>query len=288
MSDHWTVARVLSWMTQDFTSLGISSSRLDAELLLSHVLQCDRVKLYMDMQRPLGREELDAARKLVQRRRTREPVAYILGEKEFYRRRFGVNRAVLVPRPETELLVDRALEILPPAAARALDLCTGSGVVAITLLAERPGLQVDATDISSEAISVAQQNAERHGVLGRLGLCHGDLFEPLPAHRAYSVITANPPYVASNELSGLAPEVAEHEPKLALLGGDDGLQVVRRVCEQAREHLEPGGGLLLEIGAGQARAVAEMLEAGAFEHVAVHRDLAGIERVVEARRALSS
>jgi release factor glutamine methyltransferase len=299
MNETWTVQRILTWMAQDFTALGVGSPRLDAELLLCSVLGCDRVKLYMDMPRPLSRDELDAARSLVQRRRKREPVAYILGEREFYKHTFEVTSAVLIPRPETELVVDRALEALPKGAlndaadfvaasgepARVLDLCTGSGAIAITLAAERPLLQVDATDISDAALAVAKRNAARTGVAERVELMHGDLFAPLPRERRYAVITANPPYITEADYKRLAPEILQHEPSLALLAGADGFSVLRRICAEASEWLAPNGLLAMELGAGQAPAVMDMLHATQrFTDIAAHRDLAGIERVVEAKR----
>jgi release factor glutamine methyltransferase len=289
-SETWTVQRILQWMTQDFTALGIGSPRLDAELLLCSVLACDRVRLYMDMPRPLAAEELDAVRALVQRRRKREPVAYILGKREFYRRTFEVSPSVLIPRPETELVVDRALAALPRDASEptepafVLDLCTGSGAIAITLATERALVHVDATDISPEALAVATRNAEQNGVAERSAFLLGDLFAPLPRDRRYAVITANPPYVAEADYAALAPEITQHEPALALVAGADGLDVLRRICTEAAGWLAPGGTLLLELGAGQARAVMALLEATqCFTNIAAHRDLAGIERVIEAQ-----
>jgi release factor glutamine methyltransferase len=286
VTEAWTVARLLAWTTQDFKALGLHSPRLDAELLLSHALGCDRVRLYMDMPRPLEQSELDAVRALVIRRRKREPVAYIVGRKEFYRHELEVTPDVLVPRPETELLVDRARELLPAEASGALDLCTGSGAVAIALALERPELRVDATDVSEAALAVAARNVERHALQARVALHHGDLFEPLPAGARYPVITANPPYVAEADWPGLAPELRLHEPAVALLAGAEGLDVLRRICEDAPDFLEPGGALLLEVGQGQARAVGELLaQQGSFEPAVSHKDLAGIARIVEAKRA---
>jgi release factor glutamine methyltransferase len=284
MTETWTVQRILAWMAQDFTALGLASPRLDAELLLCNVLQCDRVRLYMDMPRPLAREELDAVRALVQRRRKREPVAYIVGQREFYKHTFEVSSAVLIPRPETEVVVDLALAVLPKGAtelAYALDLCTGSGAIAITLAAERTALHVDATDISPDALTVATRNAERIGVAERVTLLRGDLFEPLPRDRRYAVITANPPYVTDADYKTLAPEILQHEPSLALVAGVDGLDVLRRICAQAADWLAPQGLLAMELGQGQAPAVIELLSATKrFAGVTAHRDLAGIERVV--------
>jgi release factor glutamine methyltransferase len=284
MTEAWTVQRVLAWMTQDLQGLGIASPRLDSELLLSHALQCDRVRLYMDMQRPLDPTELAAVRALVVRRRRREPVAYILGRREFYMRPFTVDASVLVPRPETEVLVDRALDALPTDAARALDLCTGSGVIAVTLALERPSLQVDATDISEAALAVARGNAERLAAADRVHIFHGDLFAPLPTPQRYALIAANPPYVRDADWSTLAPDITAHEPRTALLAGAEGLDVVARICSESPAWLEPGGALLMEIGSGQAAAVIALLAGtGAFEPAVAHRDLAGIDRVIEAR-----
>jgi release factor glutamine methyltransferase len=276
---------MLGWMTQDFSSLSLGTPRLDAELLLSHALGCDRVRLYMDMQRPLLSAELEAVRALVVRRRRREPVAYILGRREFYRHELEITKDVLVPRPETELLVDRALEILPAAATRALDLCTGSGAVAIALALERENLEVDATDLSEAALALAARNVERHGLTLRVHLHLGDLFAALAPGARYPLVVANPPYVGEREWPSLAPEVTQHEPRMALLAGPDGLAVLRRLCAAAPDFLEPSGALLLEVGRGQAEAVCELLAAHAsLEGVRSHKDLAGIERIVEARR----
>ena len=279
---------MLAWMARDLSALSIASPRLDAELLLSHALGCDRVRLYMDMQRPLDRAELAAIRALVVRRRRREPVAYILGRREFYKRDFEVNADVLVPRPETEVLVDRALDALGSASGapvRVLDLCTGSGVVAITLALERENLSVDATDVSEGALAVARRNVERHGLRTRVELHHGDLFAALPQARRYGLITANPPYVSEGEWASLAADVAEHEPRVALLAGPHGLSVIERLCASAADWLEPSGTLLMEVGHRQAQAVLALLQqTGRYERAIAHHDLAGIERVIEARR----
>jgi release factor glutamine methyltransferase len=276
---------MLGWMAKDLAALSLASPRLEAELLLSHALGCDRVRLYMDMQRPLDKRELAAVRALIVRRRRREPVAYILGRREFYKRDFEVDASVLVPRPETEVLVDRALDALPDGVARALDLCTGSGVIAITLALERESLLVDATDIFEPALAVARRNAARHAIEDRVQFHQGDLFAALPEPRRYALIAANPPYVRDAEWPDLAPDIAEHEPRIALLAGPSGLSVIERLCEAASDWLEPGGRLLMEVGRGQAAAVSELLSrTGSFDRIAAHRDLASIERVVEAHK----
>jgi len=281
----WTVQKMLGWMAKDLAALGVSSPRLDAELLLSHALGCDRVRLYMDMPRPLEPEELAAVKALVVRRRKREPVAYILGRREFYRRWFEVTQDVLIPRPETELLVDRALEALPAGEGRALDLCTGSGAIAISLALERPELQVDATDLSEAALAVARRNAEQLGASERVQFFAGDLFEALRGRDArYALIAANPPYVGEAEWPSLAPELA-HEPRMALLAGQDGLDVLKRLCAEVADYLAPSGVALFELGVGQADSVRALLAADVrLEDVQAHKDLAGIERIVQARK----
>jgi release factor glutamine methyltransferase len=296
----WTVQKMLGWMAKDLAALGVSSPRLDAELLLSHALGCDRVRLYMDMQRPLDAAELAAVKTLVVRRRRREPVAYILGRREFYLRSFEVTKDVLIPRPETEVLVDRALEALPARegeggegdaqsaaedGVKALDLCTGSGAVAISLALQRPELVVDATDVSEAALAVARRNAEQLGASERVSFFAGDLFDAVRERGPYALIVANPPYVGEAEWPSLAPEL-EHEPRLALLSGHDGLDVLRRLCAEVPDFLAPGGVALFELGLGQADAVRSLLAADArMQDVHTHKDLAGIERIVQARRA---
>ncbi|MFW6051334.1 MAG: peptide chain release factor N(5)-glutamine methyltransferase [Myxococcota bacterium] len=285
MSETWSIRRVLDWTARDFAARGIDTARLDAELLVAHALGLERVGLYLDLDRPLQPAERERIRALVKRRRDREPVAYILGRREFYGRTFEVGPAVLVPRPDTETLVEHALA-RPTGENRVLDLCTGSGIVAITLAAEREDLRVDATDLSEEALAVARRNAERHGVADRIEWLAGDLFQALPPDRRYALITANPPYIAEGDFASLEPEVARWEPRIALAGGSEGLDVVQRIARGAGERLVPGGRVLVEVGAGQAPEVARLFEEAGLVHAATHRDIAGIERVVEATASL--
>jgi release factor glutamine methyltransferase len=282
----WTTRSLLGWMAHDFTALGLGTPRLDAEIMIAHVLGVDRVHLYMDLDRPLTAAELGAVRALVVRRRQREPVAYLTGQREFYRRAFEVSPAVLIPRPDTECLVERALVLLAPErSARVLDLCTGSGAIAVSLAAERRLVHVDATDISSEALAVARRNAERHGVTERLSFHEGDLFEALTETRRYDLIVANPPYVRVDELPQLAPEL-RHEPSFALLAGVDGYEVLDRLATDARGWLAEHGVVLFEVGEGQAAHVIDALRRQpAFRDVSSHADLGGVARVVEAHAA---
>lgn len=274
---------MLAWMAKDFAQRGIESARLDAEVLAAHALGITRVGLYLDLDRPLVPAELDAMRALVVRRRTREPVAYIVGAKEHYGRPFLVTRDVLVPRPETELLIERSLVRLPErtdgVAPRVLDLCTGSGIVAIGIAKEREDARVDATDVSPAALGVARQNAAKHGVVERVAFHEVDLW-PLDGAR-WDVVVANPPYIARDETAELAPELA-HEPELALFADEKGLAVIRRIVVGARDRLTPAGVLLIEIGRGQGEAVRAMCMEHGFGSAELQKDLAGIERVVEA------
>jgi release factor glutamine methyltransferase len=283
VADTWTIREVLRWTARDFGERGVDAPRLDAELLVAHALEMDRVGLYLDMDRPLSADELVRVRALVQRRRQREPVAYILGTREFFGRAFEVGPAVLVPRPDTETLVERALELLPKGPARVLDLCTGSGIIAISLAASRPDVAADATDVSKEALEVAARNAERHAVGDRITWLLGDLFAAVPTGRRYDLVTANPPYISEGELPTLAPEVARWEPRLALAAGAEGLDVLERITAGIPEVLRPGGAVLVEVGLGQAPSVCQALEAAGLHEVRAHRDLGGVERVVEGR-----
>jgi len=279
----WTLGRVLSWAAKDFAGRGLDAPRLDAEILLAHALGLRRLDLYLRHEQPLTESELGAIRALVARRRQREPVAYIVGHRDFYGRSFAVDPRVLVPRPETEGLVERALDALGPSAEglRALDLCTGSGCVAITLAAERAGLIVDAVDLSPEALVVAAANAATHGVSDRVAFFPGDLWGPVSG--LYALITANPPYIPASELDGLMPEVRDHEPRLALDGGPDGTTLLRTVVLGASAHLAPGATLVVELHWDQGpRALALAAEAGLVD-ATVARDWGGHERYLVAR-----
>jgi release factor glutamine methyltransferase len=286
----WTVRRIVAWMQADFERRGIETARLDADLIVAHALGVKRITLFLDPDRPLIEAELTAVRALVERRRAREPMAYILGEREFYGRSFVVTPDVLIPRPDTETLVDAALAFLrsregaAPLAGDVVDLCTGSGAVAITLAAECKDRSVWATDLSSRALAVARQNAERLGVAERLTWCEGDLFAALAPAQRFACITINPPYIGAHELAGLEADVRDFEPRLALDAGDDALSFYRRIARAAGQHLLPGGALMVEVGFDQAADVRALFEAAGFGSVRALRDLGGIDRVVAAVR----
>jgi release factor glutamine methyltransferase len=283
-AEAWNVRKVLGWTAQHFEKKGIDSPRLTAEVLLAHVLKVDRVRLYTDLDKPLSAPELQGYRALIERRASGEPTAYLTGTKEFYARSFQVDARVLVPRPETELLAEGALRALPAdAPSLALDLCTGSGCLAVTLAAERAQATVHAVDLSAAACEVARANAERHGVAARVTVFEGDLFAPLPLEARYQVIVSNPPYLRGRELATLSAEV-RREPKLALDGGPEGLSVLERLIPAAFGRLVPGGLIALEIGEWQADSVSRLLTDAGFTEVRVDRDMARLIRLAYGRR----
>ena len=279
----WTIREVLDWATKDFAGKGIDSPRLDAELLVAKALGTDRVGLYLDLHRPLIDGERSAIRPLVTRRREREPVAYILGYRDFYGRRFTVTPDVLIPRPDTETLVGYALECIPEdAPCRVLDVGTGSGSIAITVAAERPSATVTATDLSPAALEVAKENAERLGVADRIRFERANL---LNDGERFDVILSNPPFVASADLESLPAGVRDHEASLALEAGEVGLDVIRALLTAAAGVTSKGAPMLIEVGAGQAPSVCDLAAAHPdWEPHAVHVDLNRIERVVHLRR----
>jgi release factor glutamine methyltransferase len=282
----WTISTVLKWATDDFRGRGINHPRLDAEVLLAFALGATRVQLIVDSSRPLMPPELARFRDLVKRRRAREPVAYLLGEREFYGRPFRVDSRVLIPRPDTETLVDVGLKRTAhlSLSARVLDLCTGSGCVGISLARERPTTSVHATDMDGGALTVARENAQRLGAY-RVSFSRGDLYEGLRApFGAFDLIVANPPYIPSPDIAGLELDIRGFEPALALDGGGDGLDTLRRVVLGATPFLARGGALAVEVGAGEADAVAELFARSGFTDVQRTRDYGKIERVVHGVR----
>jgi release factor glutamine methyltransferase len=293
----WTVRSMLLWAREWLGKKGVDNPRLDAELLLARALECDRLRLYVDHDKPLAPAELSRFKALIVRRAEREPVAYILGVKEFYGRPFAVDRRAFIPRPETELLVQEALKALreglakpddaagpedPAGPLRALDLCAGSGAVGVSLAAELPALEVDMVELSEPAAEVARANAAAHAP-GRATVYTGDLYAALPEPVRYRAVVANPPYVPLRDEARLAPEIALHEPSLALYGGEDGLAVIRRIVAGAKGWLSAGGTLLLEIDPPEAQEVIALCGAVGLSGVRVTQDLAGHDRIVVAR-----
>ncbi len=281
----WTVGELLAWTTERFRQAGIDEARVDAEHLLAEALGCKRFDLYVRHDRLLGEAERGPFRELVKRRLAREPVAYITGRRGFHALDLdlAVDRRVLIPRPETEHLVDWALEHLPKPGdgLQVVDVGTGTGAIALAIKKARPGARVVAVDRSPEALAVASANAERLGVdveFRRSNL----LADVPPPAGGWDAVLANLPYIPSDELRGLAPEVRDFEPHLALDGGSTGLLLVERLIREcaAPGVLAPGGRIFLEIGQGQAPATGECLERAGFREVQARRDYAGIERVV--------
>lgn len=274
----WTSLELLRWTAGYFREHGVSSPRLDAELLLAHALDMKRIDLYLEFERPVGAAGRDRFRELVRRRaRDRVPVAYLTGVREFWSKSFGVTEDVLIPRPETETLVRVAAELTPSNVA---EIGVGSGAVCGSLASELPDARFVAVDCSAAALRVARRNLESLGSADRVQLVRGDGLGALAG--PFDLIVSNPPYVPTRELDKLAPEI-QHEPRLALDGGPDGLELIRQLAEAAPRALAAGGRLVLEIGQDQAPRVAELLRGVGAGEIRAHEDLAGVERVVSAR-----
>lgn len=274
---------VLQRTSRFFAERGIPSARLDAELILSHVLGLDRVALYLQHDRPLSEDELERLRPLVRRRGAREPLAWILGTKGFWKVELHSPPGVLVPRPDTETLVEAALSWLPEDEERFLaDVGSGTGAVGLSILVARPKTKLYATDLSPEAIAATRENASRLGLSERVGVLRGPLLSPIPPSRPIDLVLSNPPYIPSAQIATLAPEIRDHEPRLALDGGPDGLDVYRALIPLAAARARVG--VLLEVGDGQAAEVGALLAAAGLREIQTWRDLSGTERVVGARR----
>ena len=283
MTERWTVLKILQWTADYFAGKEIASARLEAELLLAATLDMDRVGLYVNFERPLVSSELAAFREQVQRRAKGEPVQYILGETEFWSLPFTVSPAVLIPRADTEVLVEEALSRIE-GPVHLLDVGTGSGAIAVAMAHEKPEIQVTALDCSEEALHVARGNAERNGVAERVSCLAGDLAELPPG--PFAMVVSNPPYIPTADCEQLMTEVRDHEPRLALNGGEDGLNAYRQLTSQSGEILLPGGWLLVEVGIGQAEDVVALFEAAGLAEIKSRDDYAGIPRVVAGRKKL--
>ena len=283
MSEPWTIGSLLQWTTQYFRDKGVDNPRLDADVLLSFLLGKDRLYLYVHFDQPMQQAELAAYRDMVKRRAARTPVAYITGQKEFMGLEFHVSPAVLIPRPDTEVLVEAAtVRLTEIKDGMILDVGTGSGAVLIGTLARTPDCRGVATDISEAALAVARANAERLLKSGQANFHQTDLF---PADVVlYDAILSNPPYITVAEMATLAPEVLQ-EPELALCGGTDGLDFYRRLIDGGLARLKPDGFMAVEVGAGQAATVAELAQQAGWRTEQIIADYAGIERVVVLRPA---
>ena len=314
MSDApWTIGRLLNWTTDFLKEKGAESPRLDAEVLLAHVRGCKRIELYTAFEQPASEELRAKFRELIKERAAGKPVAYLVGHREFFSLPFKVTPDVLIPRPETELLVVRAIDIAKPqprvndppernetdaeptpapkpapAPLKPItiaDVGTGSGIVAVTLAKHLPNAKVTMIDVSPAALKVAQGNAERTKVSDRIEAIESDLFAAVPADRKFDLIVSNPPYITSDEMQQLAVDVRRYEPTLALDGGPEGTTVIERLIPQAAERLRPGGWLLMEISPTIVGRVEQLLEADPRLHrEPTQKDIAGLARVVQARR----
>jgi release factor glutamine methyltransferase len=261
---------------------GIENARLEAELLLAHVLGIRRLDLYLQFERPMQENELERFRAVVRRRLKREPLQYIVGHTQFRALDLKVDRRALIPRPETEILVGVVLDFVGDAPARIIDIGTGTGAIALSLAKEAPQCSVVATDVSADAAELARENALANGM--DLDVRVGDLWVAAP-QGCFDVAVSNPPYIAETERPELQPEVRDFEPGGALFAGDDGLTVLRALITDAPARLNAGGLLALEIGSTQAAAVVALIEAtSSFENIRVVRDLSGRERIVTAVR----
>ena len=291
MSEEWTIQKLLTWITDYLTAKKVDAPRLSAELLLSSVLGLKRIELYTQFNKIVPKEQLDRLRDLTKRAGLHEPVAYLVGKTEFYSLEIEVTRDCLIPRPETELLVQRTIEFLRTRPARpqyVCDLCTGSGCIAMAVARNFPDAKVVASDVSAAALSIAARNVARHQLQDRVVLVCGDLFEPLVPPldvTSFDVVVSNPPYVSAAEYGKLDRNVRDYEPKEALLAGPEGLDIYRRICEKIDPFLKSGGGLFLEIGYAQGQTVPNLLEqTGLFVDIKVEKDVYAHDRLVTARR----
>jgi len=290
----WTVRRLLEWTSSFFARKEVDAPRLAAELLLAHVLKYPRIKLYTDYERPLDEKDLKTFRDLVQRAGEHEPIGYLTGRAHFFNLEFEVTPAVLIPRPDTETLVENVLQFCRSApgfeAPRVLDLCTGSGCIAAAVAHHLKNATVLATDISEAAVDVARRNVERLGLSGRVTVEHGDLFEPvarIPDPQPFDLVLANPPYIPTADIEKLDRNVRDYEPVGALDGGMDGLVVHRRIVADAPARMVPGGRIYLEIQFDHTDAVKQIVGSREeLEDVRVLKDYGGNPRVVTARKKL--
>jgi len=290
---NWTIQKLLNWTTDHFTEKSIDSPRLSAELLLSHVLDMSRIELYTQFDKLVSKQQLDRLHDLVKRAGQHEPIAYLTGKTEFYSLQFDVTPDCMIPRPETELLVERAIEFLRRRTGKQFicDLCTGCGCIAIAIAKNFPNADIIATDISDAALDITAQNIEKHKLNERIKLLCGDLFDPLIPQldiSKFDLIVCNPPYVSAAEFESLETNVKAYGPRIALYAGEDGLDVYRRIVEKVDRFLKPDAALMLEIGYAQGQAVRELLEqVGCFSKITIEKDHNNNDRIVTATKTSS-
>ncbi len=288
-TEPWTIGRLLTWTVDYLEQHDVESPRLDAELLLAESRHCERIDLYTAFNEPASDETRTAFRELVRRRAEGTPVAYLVGRREFYSLGFRVTPDVLIPRPETELVVvtllDRIKASQTSEPVSIADVGTGSGAIAVAVAKHFPQCHITAIDVSRAALDVAAKNVADHGVEDRVTLALGNLLADLPADERFDYIVSNPPYVSTAELETLAPEVRNHEPHTALVAGPCGTEVIEPLVAQAARRLRPGGWLIMELSPMIAGAVEQLLaEEGGFQAIAILKDTAGLPRVVQAQK----
>jgi release factor glutamine methyltransferase len=282
----WTVKALLQWTTDYLRKKGVEAPRLEGQILLAHVMGCPKIELIARSDDEPTDDERTKFKDLIRRRIEGWPVAYLVGSREFYLLTFDVTPAVLIPRPDTETLVLEALRLLKGKPSPAvLDVGTGSGCIAVSVAHQCKAARVTAVDVSPDALDVARRNAAKHGVTDRMTFLAGDLFAPLPAGETFDLILSNPPYITPTELADLSPEVRDHEPRLALDGGPDGLAFYRRIAADAERFLAPGGSVLVEVGHTQDAAVKALFaERPGWDVGPSVKDMAGRSRVVTAKK----
>ena len=289
----WTLQKILNSIADHLKKGGVDSPRLSAELLLSYVLGMKRIELYARADTPISKQQIQHLDELTKRAGQHEPIAYLTGKTEFYSLALNVTRDCMIPRPETELLVERAIEFLRTSSGTqwVCDLCTGSGCIAVAIAKNCPAARIIATDISADAIKVAAQNVKAYQLDEQVKLVSGDMFEAvkvISGGQQFDLIVCNPPYVSAAEYEALPKNVRDYEPKSALFAGSDGLDICRRIITEAGDFLKPEGALMLEIGYAQGPAVTELLQqAGAFSEIKIQKDLRHNDRLAIARRALA-
>ncbi len=286
MKDIWTIRKILAWTTSWFNQHGIESARLDAEILLAKAIGVERIDLYLAPDKPLTDNERNVFKTYIKRRAAREPIAYIIGTREFYGRSFCVDSRVLIPRPDTETIIEvLKTKYTKDCAPVMADIGAGSGCLGITAALEFPESFVYATDVSRDALDVANMNARKLIHNSRFKLLKGSFYSPLKKvinQNSLDIIVSNPPYIRSSELKQLQPEVSKYEPHIALDGGEEGLDAITILIRDAILWLKPDGWIIIEIGYDQAEPVKEILSKSSFKSIMITSDLAGVDRVVSA------
>lgn len=289
-TDTWTTRRLLDWMSRTFEQRDLDSPRLSAEILVSNVVGCERLRLYMDPDRPASPDERDRLRDLVKRALNHEPIQYLTGEAWFFGLKLRADRRALIPRPSTETIIEHVLQaertVDRGRPARIADVCTGSGCVAVALAKHLPGAEIVASDVSAEALGLARENAEQVGVESRVELVEGDLLGPIAGaaseHGPFDWVVTNPPYIPDHEWDDVPANVKDHEPTLALRGGGDGLDLIRPLIAQAKQHLSDPGQLVIEIAACQRDQVIDLAKQANLRHPSVLVDHEKLPRVLVA------